>query len=300
MPTTDQLLALEARLLWALALPFTAQLGPPYPSTPKERGQWMNSGGDKPPPLVKRWEPPAFVERYNHAEESGFMLNDRTVCFQRGRSLADTVMGRMLIALFSNGFKHPQKATAHSLLNITYDYAIVVLGQDGTKPAAACLVEVRCDNTHNKPPYLYVFELTTAPEYGHHGLAHQLVHSVDALAHLIKSDTREDNPWYTTLHNRRLFIALTVDQQQDRQTVNGLVRLYGRTGLQRYDAPPSMRREVIFDHQSFTPGTECGTWNLDSLSRNYITMYKEAKNGALYNDGSVTIYEDTPAIRDRM
>ena len=213
------------------------------------------------------------------------MLNDQTACFQRGHCPRDVYLS--IISVFAAGFKHADvDGLAKCIDGDGYDFIIAIRNHDTHAIAAACLVEVRCSLNEADIPYLFIYELTTNNDYSRHGFAQQMVHAVDALAFLLRSDTDSLNVWYRTLHGKRLFVGLTVDNHQLKPYVNSLVSLYSRSGLQRRtDATPKI------EYTSFSRFSALD-WCIDRNTEHYIAMWKEALLPVIYSDGDVNIVKE--------
>ena len=157
-------------------------LGPPLPMSNEEKSSW--TALTQSPPILAQWQPPSWIERCG----AGFLLNDQTACFQRGYCPPEVF--ESILPVFASGFDHTLETLTRILKNDAYDYVIAIRNHSTHEIAASCLVEVRCSSAHEDDiPYLYIYELTTNRKFGRHGLAQQLVHAVDALAFLLKSDT---------------------------------------------------------------------------------------------------------------
>jgi len=258
-------------------------IGPPAPFTQAEKKEWILDAGYNDPPKLAQWQPPAWIERANGGE--GFMLNDQTACFQRGHCPPEVY--DQILPVIAIGFKHDVKQVKRALKGLAYDFIIAIRNHTTHEIAAACMVEIRCACDDPKQiPYLYVFELTTNPKFGHHGLAQQLVHATDALAYLLRNDVDPGNIWYRTLHDKRLFMGLTVEKAQTETCVSSLIRLYSRGGLaQRTTNTPQ------FNYTAFS--TYCvPDWKIDENTAHYIAMWKEIMPCAIYSDDRVTIFKE--------
>ena len=294
-PHAAQLCRLESRiniLLDRMGVP--GAIGPPLPTTPEQKDAWTIYRPLKTAPVLPLWAPPDCVPR---PRDSGFMLNERTVCYQRGycpQSVYDELM-----AVFAEGFHHPVLSLSNGLRDMSFDFIITIEARTkgGTREiAAGCLVELRCAADKAAIPHLYIFELVTKSTYGRHGLAQQMVHAVDTLACLLQhdSETNTESIWRDTLLGRRLFTALTVDRTQADEYVRSLVKLYMRCGLyaRRTDTPE-------FDYRSFTPYSD-SEWNPEGRAYHYIAMYKEMPQRIAYRDERVSVAVAIDGDRPKM
>ena len=213
------------------------------------------------------------------------MLNDQTACFQRGYCPA--AVYRSALAVFAQGFNHSIEGVTDILHDNGFDFIIAIRGHGSREIAAACLVELRCSAAHaDDVPYLYVYELTTNRTYGRHGLAQQMVHAVDALAYLMKSDTDPGSIWTKTLQGKRLFMGLTVDKTQEPSYTSSLVKLYSRAGMrERTSTTPRI------DYTSFSAFSS-HEWCIDKNTQHYTAMWKEITLPSVYDDGVVRIFKD--------
>jgi hypothetical protein len=257
-------------------------LGPPLPTTAEEISAWRQHSPL--PPILPQWQPPEWINKCEGGK--GFLLNDQTACFQRGycpEAVYDSIMQEL-----AKGFHHDPNALAQRLCRDGYDYIIAIRNHETHEIAAACLVELRCCSCAcaNNVPYLYIYELTTSPAFGRHGLAQQLIHAVDALGFLMKSDQCATNMWYNTLQNKRLLVGLTVDDTQDVGCVNGLVQLYSRGGMKRRD-----QSLPLVDYRSFSLWSDTD-WCIDNNPSHYIAMWKEINLSVMYSDNMVNIVKD--------
>ena len=253
--------------------------GPPLPESKKEMIKWTTRTFRQLPPTLAQWQPPLWIERCG----TGFLLNDQTACFQRGYCPAEIF--KSILSVYAQGFDHTLDEVTRILKDDVHDFVIAIRNRITHEVAASCLVEVRCSSAHaDDIPYLYIYELTTNKKFGRHGLAQQLVHAVDALAFLIKSDTC--GIWYHTLKGKRLFMGLTVDRTQEQPITDSIVGLYSRCGLRRRTtATPQM------DYDSFT-SFSYHSWCIDKNTAHYIAMWKEVNLPVIYSDGAVNIMKD--------
>ena len=260
-------------------------VGPPIPPTPDEWKSWTTYRPMHTPPVVPKWTPPRFSGIRASDDEAGFLLNERTVCYQRGycpSTLYDEIM-----ELYAGGFHRSTLDMKNGLRNLTYDFIIVIRAQTekGDEVAASCLVEFRCSVDRSTVPYLFIYELVTKPTYGRHGLAQQLVHATDVLAFLMTrcSQTNATSMWRESLEGRRLFLALTVDVTQEVGYWKSLVKLYSMCGLyaRREDTPP-------IDYNSFSPYAD-PSYCIDNIPNYRLPMFKEEMPNIVYSDQITSI-----------
>ena len=259
-------------------------LCPPLPANGAQWEEWTTYRPLHGPPLVPRWIPPC-VDTSSMGDDAGFLLNEKTECFQRG--YCPSYLYDEIIDLYADGFHHSSLGMRNGLKDLVYDFILVIRAQTekGKEVAAACMVEFRCSNEENAIPYLFIYELVTKPTYGRHGLAQQLVHATDALAYLMTrcSQTNPTSIWRESLKGRRFFLALTVDVTQAVEYWKSLVKLYSRCGMyaRRSDTPK-------IDYRSFSPYADA-SYCIENTPNHYLPMFKEAMPNVVYSDGVVSI-----------
>jgi hypothetical protein len=215
------------------------------------------------------------------------MLNEQTVCYERGR--CPEWVHDALMSVFADGFHHSLVGMRNGLRYSAHDFVIAIKAKKGVGASdeivAGCMVELRCSAEEGAIPFLYIYELVTKSEFCRHGLAQQMVHAVDTLAFLMKhcSETNPSSLWRNSLRGRRLFTALTVDRTQETAYWQSLVKLYTRCGLHvRDDTTPA------FEFHSFTPYVdyEC---SIEHNPRHYLALFKESIPNVAYDNGQVCI-----------
>lgn len=255
------------------------RIGPPLPVTPEAKDEWGTYRPMQLPPPLPKWQPHACVPA---SGDGGFMLNEQTVCYERGQYTER--VDDALMQLFAEGFHHSLAGMRNGLRCAAHDF-IVAIKTASDEIVAGCMVELRCSAEEGAIPYLFIFELVTNSAFCRHGLAQQMVHAVDTLAFLMKhcSETNPSSMWRDSLRDRRLFTALTVDRTQETAYWESLVKLYTRCGLHTHD-----QNTPDFTFHSFTPYItyDC---DLESNPRHYIALYKESLPNVAYDNGEVRI-----------
>ncbi len=275
-----QLQRIDARLS-QLLMP-EQRLGPPLPATPEEQEAWSVYHTRRPPPTLPEWQPHACVPR---SGDGGFMLNEQTVCYERGR--CPEWVHDALMRVFADGFHHSLEGMRKGLRCVAHDFFIAIKAKTGDvdEIVAGCMVELRCSAEEGAIPYLFIYQVVTKSSFCRHGLAQQMVHAADTLAFLLKhcSETNPSSIWRESLHGRRLFTALTVDRTQEQSYWGSLVKLYTRCGLHARD-----ENTPEFEFHSFTPYIDYDC-NLEHNPTHYIPMYKESMPNVAYDNGQVRI-----------